>query len=140
MVHGRRPVGLSAVAAVAVQLGRGGPLLLVLYAALIVFFTFFYAAIVFNPTETADNLKKRGSFIPGIRSGERTAEYIDYVLSRITVIGAIYVSAACVLPELLIRYTGVPLYFRASARFIVVVGMFELLAFRKTLLNHRSSA
>ena len=70
------------------QLGHGRPLFLILYIALIVFFAFFYTAIVFNPTETADNLKKHGGFIPGIRPGERTAEYIDYVLSRITVIGA----------------------------------------------------
>src|SRR5207247_11241110 len=69
------------------QLGHGRPLFLVLYIALIVFFAFFYTAIVFNPTETADNLKKHGGFIPGIRPGERTAEHIDYVLSRITVIG-----------------------------------------------------
>ena len=72
------------------QLGHGRPLFLFLYVSLIIFFAFFYTAIVFNPTETADNLKKHGGFIPGIRPGERTAEYIDYVLSRITVVGAAY--------------------------------------------------
>ena len=80
------------------QLGHGRPLFLILYVALIVFFAFFYTAIVFNPTETADNLKKHGGFIPGIRPGERTAEYIDYVLSRITVIGAAYLAIVCLIP------------------------------------------
>ena len=84
------------------QLGHGRPLFLILYLALIVFFTFFYTAIVFNPTETADNLKKHGGGIPGIRPGERTAEYIDYVLSRITVIGAIYLAGGCLAPDILI--------------------------------------
>ena len=78
------------------------PLFLFLYLALIVFFAFFYTAIVFNPTETADNLKKHGGFIPGIRPGERTAEYIDYVLSRITVLGAIYLAIVCLISEILI--------------------------------------
>jgi preprotein translocase subunit SecY len=72
-----------------------------------VFFAFFYTSIVFNPTETADNLKKHGGFIPGIRPGERTAEYIDYVLTRITVIGAAYLAVICLLPEILISYAGV---------------------------------
>ena len=83
-------------------LGHGQPLYMVLYAAMIVFFAFFYTAIVFNPKDTADNLKKHGGFIPGIRPGERTAEYIDYVLTRITVIGAIYLVIVCILPEFLI--------------------------------------
>src|SRR5437762_3326439 len=81
------------------QLGHGRPLFLIMYLALIVFFAFFYTAIVFNPTETADNLKKHGGFIPGIRPGERTAEYIDYVLSRVTVLGAIYLAIVCLIPE-----------------------------------------
>ena len=80
------------------QLAHGRPLFLILYIALIVFFAFFYTAIVFNPTETADNLKKHGGFIPGIRPGERTAEYIDYVLSRITVVGAAYLAIVCLIP------------------------------------------
>src|SRR6184192_4264103 len=83
------------------QLSHGRPLFLVLYVGLIIFFAFFYTAIVFNPTETAENLKKHGGFIPGIRPGERTAEYIDYVLSRITVIGAGYLAVVCLLPEIL---------------------------------------
>jgi len=102
------------------QLGHGRPLFLLLYLALIVFFTFFYTAIVFNPTETADNLKKHGGFIPGIRPGERTAEYIDYVLSRITVVGAIYLAAVCLVPEILISYASVPFYLGGTSLLIVV--------------------
>ena len=86
------------------MLGHGQPLYLLLYAALIVFFAFFYTSIVFNPKETAENLKKYGGFIPGIRPGEQTAEYIDYVLTRITVLGAAYLAVVCLLPEILIGY------------------------------------
>jgi preprotein translocase subunit SecY len=102
------------------QLSHGRPLFLALYVALIVFFAFFYTAIVFNPTETADNLKKHGGFIPGIRPGERTAEYIDYVLSRITVIGAAYLAIVCLFPEMLISYAAVPFYFGGTSLLIVV--------------------
>jgi preprotein translocase subunit SecY len=101
-------------------LSHGRPLFLLLYVAGIVFFAFFYTAIVFNPTETADNLKKHGGFIPGIRPGERTAEYIDYVLSRITVIGAAYLAAVCLFPEILISWAGVPFYFGGTSLLIVV--------------------
>jgi len=101
------------------MLGQG-PVHLMLYVALIVFFAFFYTAIVFNPTETADNLKKHGGFIPGIRPGERTAEYIDYVLSRITVVGALYLAAVCILPEILRSAAAVPFYFGGTSLLIVV--------------------
>ena len=84
------------------------------------FFAFFYTAIVFNPQETADNLRKYGGFLPGIRPGEKTAEYIDYVLTRITVVGAIYLAAVCVLPELLISYAAVPFYFGGTSLLIAV--------------------
>jgi preprotein translocase subunit SecY len=102
------------------NLAHGRPLFLVLYIALIVFFAFFYTAIVFNPTETAENLKKHGGFIPGIRPGERTAEYIDHVLSRITVVGAGYLALVCLLPEILISYAAVPFYFGGTSLLIVV--------------------
>jgi preprotein translocase subunit SecY len=102
------------------QLAHGRPLFLILYVGLIVFFAFFYTAIVFNPTETADNLKKHGGFIPGIRPGERTAEYIDYVLSRITVLGAAYLAVVCLFPEILISYAAVPFYFGGTSLLIVV--------------------
>ncbi|QUS54449.1 preprotein translocase subunit SecY [Pseudovibrio brasiliensis] len=101
-------------------LGHGQPAYMVLYAALIIFFCFFYTAIVFNPSETADNLKKHGGFIPGIRPGERTAQYIDHVLTRITVVGAIYITLICLLPEFLISATGVPFYFGGTSLLIVV--------------------
>jgi preprotein translocase subunit SecY len=101
-------------------LGHGKPLFLALYVMLIVFFAFFYTSIMFNPKETAENLKKYGGFVPGIRPGERTAEYIDYVLTRITVIGALYLSVVCLLPELLIGYSGVPFYFGGTSLLIVV--------------------
>jgi preprotein translocase subunit SecY len=101
-------------------LGHGQPLFLALYVMLIIFFAFFYTSIMFNPKETAENLKKYGGFIPGIRPGERTAEYIDYVLTRITVVGALYLSLVCLLPELLIGYTGVPFYFGGTSLLIVV--------------------
>ena len=101
-------------------LGHGKPLFLALYVLLIVFFAFFYTSIMFNPKETAENLKKYGGFVPGIRPGERTAEYIDYVLTRITVIGGLYLSVVCLLPELLIGYSGVPFYFGGTSLLIVV--------------------
>jgi len=101
-------------------LGRGGPLYLLLYVALIVFFAFFYTATVFNPADTADNLKKHGGFVPGVRPGERTAQYIDSVLTRITVVGAAYLAVICILPELLTSYSSVQLYFGGTSLLIVV--------------------
>src|SRR4051794_8703511 len=114
---GQGPDWLNAITAL---LGHGQPLFLLFYVLLIVFFAFFYTSIMFNPKETADNLKKYGGFIPGIRPGERTAEYIDYVLTRITVIGALYLTVVCLLPEFLIGYTGVPFYFGGTSLLIVV--------------------
>jgi preprotein translocase subunit SecY len=101
-------------------LGHGRPLFMILYAAMIIFFAFFYTAIVFNPTETADNLKKHGGFIPGIRPGERTATHIDYVLTRITVVGALYLTFVCLLPEFLISYASLPFYLGGTSILIVV--------------------
>jgi preprotein translocase subunit SecY len=101
-------------------LGHGRPLYMVAYIGLIVFFAFFYTAIVFNPTETADNLRKHGGFLPGIRPGERTAQFIDTVLMRITVIGAAYLSIICILPEMLISYAALPFYFGGTSLLIVV--------------------
>ncbi|MGY8986624.1 MAG: preprotein translocase subunit SecY [Sphingomonadales bacterium] len=108
------------VATMAALLGRGQPLYLALYIGLIVFFAFFYTAVVFNPQDTADNLKKYGGFIPGIRPGERTAEYLDYVLDRLTVVGAIYLSVICVIPELLISQYAVPFALGGTSLLIVV--------------------
>ncbi|WP_316861756.1 preprotein translocase subunit SecY [uncultured Cohaesibacter sp.] len=115
--NGQGPDWLNTVTAL---LGHGQPLYMLLYAALIVFFVFFYTAIVFNPEDTADNLKKHGGFIPGIRPGQRTAEYIDKILTRISVLGAIYLVLVCLLPEFLISATGVPFYFGGTSLLIVV--------------------
>ena len=101
-------------------LGRGSPLYIILYIGLIVFFAFFYTATVFNPNDTADNLKKHGGFVPGVRPGERTAQYIDQILTRITVLGALYLSIICLLPELLISYASLPFYFGGTSLLIVV--------------------
>jgi preprotein translocase subunit SecY len=106
--------------AVVASLGHGQPLYMFLYASLIGFFAFFYTAVVFSPKDTADNLKKHGGFIPGIRPGERTADYIDYVLTRITVIGAIYLVVICLLPEFLISAAGIPFYLGGTSLLIVV--------------------
>ena len=114
---GQGPGWLTTITAL---LGRGQPLYMILYAGMIVFFAFFYTAIVFNPSDTADNLKKHGGFIPGIRPGKNTADYIDYVLTRITVLGAIYLVLVCLLPQILIDYTGVPFYFGGTSLLIVV--------------------
>jgi preprotein translocase subunit SecY len=120
------------------HIGHGTPLFMAFYIGLIIFFAFFYTAIVFNPTDTADNLKKHGGFIPGIRPGERTAEYIDYVLSRITVVGAAYLAIVCLLPELLINYLGVPFYFGGTSLLIVVsVTMDTVAQIQGYLLAHQ---
>tara|TARA_B100001540_G_scaffold294575_2_gene294640 strand:- start:4128 stop:5465 length:1338 start_codon:yes stop_codon:yes gene_type:complete len=101
-------------------LGHGQPLYIALYVAGIVFFCFFYTAIVFNPQETADNLKKYGGFVPGIRPGKNTADHLDYILTRLTVVGAAYLSAICLLPEILISQYSIPFYFGGTSLLIVV--------------------
>jgi preprotein translocase subunit SecY len=109
-----------------------------LYVGLIVFFCFFYTAIVFNPTETADNLRKFGGFIPGIRPGKNTGDYLDYVLTRLTVLGAAYLSAVCILPEILISQYSVPFYFGGTSLLIVVsVTMDTVAQIQSHLLAHQ---
>ena len=100
--------------------GHGRPLYMLAYIGLIVFFAFFYTAIVFNPQETADNLKKHGGFVPGIRPGERTSQYLDKILMRITVLGAAYLAIICLLPEILISWANLPFYFGGTSLLIVV--------------------
>jgi preprotein translocase subunit SecY len=112
--------GSGFLATITTYLGHGRPLYMLAYVGMIVFFAFFYTAIVFNPTETADNLKKHGGFIPGIRPGERTARYIDTILTRITVVGAAYLALICLLPEMLISYAALPFYFGGTSLLIVV--------------------
>ncbi|MFO0204321.1 MAG: preprotein translocase subunit SecY, partial [Alphaproteobacteria bacterium] len=100
--------------------GYGKPGHMALYAVGIIFFCFFYTSIVFNPEETADNLRKYGGFLPGIRPGKKTAEYLDYVLTRLTVIGAAYITIVCLLPEILISYYAVPFYLGGTSVLIVI--------------------
>ena len=126
------------VTTITTLLGHGQPLYLVMYVALIVFFCFFYTSVVFNPVETADNLKKHGGFVPGIRPGQRTAEYFDYVLSRLTVVGALYISAVCLLHEILISQYSVPFYFGGTSLLIVVsVTMDTVAQIQSHLLAHQ---
>ncbi len=106
---------------IAATLSPGQPIYVMLYAAAIVFFCFFYTALVFNSKETADNLKKSGAFVPGIRPGDQTARYIDKILMRLTLAGAIYVTAVCLLPEFLILKWNVPFYFGGTSLLIIVV-------------------
>ncbi len=123
---------------VAALLGRGQPMFLLLYASLVVFFVFFYTAVVFNPDDVADNLKKHGGFVPGIRPGKRTAEYLDFVLMRLSVVGAAYLVAVVLLPELLISKVGVPFYFGGTSLLIVVsVTMDTITQVQSHLLAHQ---
>ena len=114
------PGGPEWLTGITTLLGRGQPLYLAVYIGLIVFFAFFYTAIVFNPADTADNLKKHGGFIPGIRPGKNTAEYLNYVLTRLTAVGAAYLALVCLLPEILISRYQVPFYFGGTSLLIVV--------------------
>jgi preprotein translocase subunit SecY len=119
-------------------LSPGQPLYVALYAGLIVFFCFFYTALVFNSKETADQLKKSGAFIPGIRPGMQTASYIDKVLTRLTLMGAIYITGVCLLPEFLILYWNVPFYFGGTSLLIIVVVVMDFMAqVQAHLMSHQ---
>ncbi len=132
---GSGPDWLTTVAA---YLGRGQPLYLLIYISMVVFFAFFYTAVVFNPVDTADNLKRYGGFIPGIRPGKNTAEYLDWVLTRLTVVGAGYLAIICLLPELLISRYSVPFYFGGTSLLIVVtVTMDTITQVQSHLLAHQ---
>jgi preprotein translocase subunit SecY len=132
---GQGPEWLSQITA---WLGHGQPLYIIMYVALIVFFAFFYTAIVFNPQETAENLKKYGGFVPGIRPGKNTADYLDHVLTRLTVLGAAYLAIICVLPEILISQYSVPFYFGGTSLLIVVsVTMDTVAQVHSHLLAHQ---
>ena len=120
------------------QLGHGQPAYLVVYAAMIIFFSYFYTAVVFNPEETADNLKKYGGFIPGVRPGSNTAQYFDTILARLTTIGAVYLCAVCLLPEILISRYSVPFYFGGTSLMIIVsVTMDTVTQIQSHLLAHQ---
>ena len=123
---------------VTAYLGRGQPMFMLIYGALIVFFAFFYTAVVFNPADTADNLKKYGGFIPGIRPGRNTADYLDYILTRLTAVGAAYLALIALLPELLISKFAVPFYFGGTSLLIVVnVTMDTVAQVHSHLLAHQ---
>jgi len=123
---------------ISTQLAHGQPLYLALYAFMIIFFAYFYTAVVFNPEETADNLKKYGGFIPGIRPGSATAEYFDRVLTRLTTVGGIYLVVICLLPEVLISNYGLPFYFGGTSILIVVsVTMDTVTQIQSHLLAHQ---
>ncbi len=126
------------LASISLYLGHGRPLYILFFVALITFFCFFYTKNVFNPSETADNLRKNGGFVPGIRPGKNTAAYLNYILTRLTVIGAAYLSFVCVLPELLISQYSVPFYLGGTSLLIVVnVTMDTLAQVQSHLLAHQ---
>jgi preprotein translocase subunit SecY len=132
---GQGPEWVSTVTAL---LGRGQPMYLIIYTALIVFFAFFYTAVVFNPAETADNLKKNGGFVPGIRPGKNTADHLDYILTRLTVLGAMYLAVVSIMPEILISQYSVPFYFGGTSLLIVVsVTMDTVAQVQSHLLAHQ---
>jgi len=120
--------GLRWLKDIAATLSPGQPIYVLLYAAAIVFFCFFYTALVFNSRETADNLKKSGAFVPGIRPGDQTARYIDKILLRLTLVGAIYITFVCLLPEFLILKYNVPFYFGGTSLLIIVVTTMDFMA------------
>lgn len=120
--------GFEWLSTFSVALQQGQPLHMLLFSAGIIFFCFFYTALVFNPKETAENLKKSGAFIPGIRPGEQTARYIDTVMTRLTLAGAVYVTLVCLLPEFLILAWNVPFYFGGTSLLIIVVVVMDFIA------------
>jgi preprotein translocase subunit SecY len=120
------------------SLSPGQPLYVLMYAIAIIFFCFFYTALMFNPRETADNLKKSGAFVPGIRPGEHTARYIDKILGRLTLAGAIYITAICLIPEFLILYWNVPFHFGGTSLLIIVVVVMDFMSQTQAhLMSHQ---
>jgi len=116
----------------------GQPLYVLFYALAIIFFCFFYTSLVFDSRDTADNLKKSGAFIPGIRPGEQTARYIDSVMTRLTLVGALYVTSVCLLPEFLILWLNVPFYFGGTSLLIIVIVVMDFMAqVQSHLMSHQ---
>jgi preprotein translocase subunit SecY len=120
--------GMEWLQDLAATLSPGQPIYVMMYAIAIIFFCFFYTALVFNSRDTAENLKKSGAFIPGIRPGDHTAKYIDGVMTRLTMVGAIYITAVCLLPEFLILYWNVPFHFGGTSLLIIVVVVMDFMA------------
>jgi len=116
----------------------GQPIYIFLFAIAIIFFCFFYTALQFNARDTADNLKRSGAFVPGIRPGEQTAKYIDKVMTRLTFVGALYITSVCLLPEFLILYWNVPFYFGGTSLLIIVVVVMDFMAqIQSHLMSHQ---
>ncbi len=120
--------GMSWIKDLANTLSPGQPLYILIFSAAIIFFCFFYTALQFNPNETADNLKKSGAFVPGVRPGAHTAKYIDQVMTRLTLVGSLYITAVCLLPQFLIVYWNVPFYFGGTSLLIIVVVVMDVMA------------
>lgn len=130
--------GMGWLQDISASLSPGQPLYVLMYAIAIIFFCFFYTALMFNPRETADNLKKSGAFVPGIRPGEHTARYIDKILGRLTLAGAIYITAICLIPEFLILYWNVPFYFGGTSLLIIVVVVMDFMSQTQAhLMSHQ---
>lgn len=130
--------GMEWLQEVALAIGPGQPLNILLFTLLIFFFSFFYTALVFNPKEVADNLKKSGAFLPGIRPGEHTAKYIDGVLTRLTLFGATYIALVCLLPQALVVMWNVPFYLGGTSLLIVVVVVMDFMAqVQSQLMSHQ---
>jgi preprotein translocase subunit SecY len=130
--------GMGWLQDISASMSPGQPLYVLFYAMAIIFFCFFYTALMFNPKETADNLKKSGAFVPGIRPGEQTAKYIDKILGRLTLAGAIYISVVCLIPEFLILYWNVPFYFGGTSLLIIVVVVMDFMSqMQAHLMSHQ---
>ncbi len=130
--------GVGILQDIATMLSPGQPIYVLLYALAIIFFSYFYTALMYNPKDTADNLKRSGAFIPGIRPGDQTARYIDSILGRLTLVGALYITAVCLLPEFLIVYFNVPFYFGGTSILIIVVVVMDFMAQVQThLMSHQ---
>jgi len=130
--------GMNWLQSLTAALSPGQPVYVLIYATAIIFFCFFYTALVFNPKDTAENLKKSGAFVPGIRPGEQTAKYVDTVMTRLTLVGAVYVTLVCLLPEFLIVNLNVPFYFGGTSLLIVVVVVMDFIAqLQAHLMSHQ---
>ena len=130
--------GMEWLQEVSLAIGPGQPLNILLFTMLIVFFCFFYTALMFNPKEVADNLKRSGAFLPGIRPGEQTASYIDSVLTRLTIFGSLYIAMVCLLPQFLVVMWNVPFYLGGTSLLIVVVVVMDFMSqVQSHLMSHQ---
>jgi preprotein translocase subunit SecY len=135
---GQSGEGMEWLQELALAIGPGQPLNIIMFTALIVFFCFFYTALMFNPNEVADNLKRSGAFLPGIRPGKQTANYIDGVLTRLTMFGSMYIAGVCLLPQFLVVMWNVPFYLGGTSLLIVVVVVMDFMAqVQSHLMSHQ---